>query len=127
LLQLALFGPYWWVFWILQVGLGTVLPVLLLVLRPEDPWAVGWAGLLPHAECPVPLRLFRHARQGCPPSEDCFPLLRYCPVPALFRSLSQWTSTQRWISATASSSVSRCRNRPWASKKARTGTGSRGR
>ncbi len=46
LVQLALFGPYWWVFWILHVGLGTVLPVLLLVLRPKNPTAVGWAGLL---------------------------------------------------------------------------------
>jgi protein NrfD len=46
LVRLALFGPYWWVFWIVHVGLGTVLPVLLLVLRPKDPAAVGWAGLL---------------------------------------------------------------------------------
>jgi protein NrfD len=46
LVRLALFGPYWWVFWIVHVGLGTVLPVLLLVLRPKDPRAVGWAGLL---------------------------------------------------------------------------------
>jgi len=41
LVRLALFGPYWWVFWILHVGLGTLLPVLLLVLRPKDPTAVG--------------------------------------------------------------------------------------
>jgi protein NrfD len=46
LVRLALFGPYWWVFWILHVGLGTLVPVLLLVLRPKDPTAVGWAGLL---------------------------------------------------------------------------------
>lgn len=29
-LHLALGGPYWWVFWILQVGIGLALPVVLL-------------------------------------------------------------------------------------------------
>jgi len=28
--QLALFGPYWWVFWVIQVGLGLVLPIVIL-------------------------------------------------------------------------------------------------
>ncbi|MDR7591299.1 MAG: NrfD/PsrC family molybdoenzyme membrane anchor subunit [Armatimonadota bacterium] len=46
LLQVVLFGPYWWVFWVLHLGLGTLVPVVLLVLRPRDPAAVGWAGLL---------------------------------------------------------------------------------
>lgn len=28
--QLALFGPYWWVFWVIQVAIGLVLPILIL-------------------------------------------------------------------------------------------------
>ncbi len=29
--NLVLFGPYWWAFWIVQVGLGMVIPALLLI------------------------------------------------------------------------------------------------
>jgi molybdopterin-containing oxidoreductase family membrane subunit len=44
----VLFGPYWWAFWILQIGIGTLLPVLILVqpkLARHHLWA-GWAGML---------------------------------------------------------------------------------
>ena len=46
LLMTVLFGQFWWAFWILHFGLGTLLPMLLLVLKPKQPWAVGWAGVL---------------------------------------------------------------------------------
>jgi molybdopterin-containing oxidoreductase family membrane subunit len=46
LLKRMLFGEFWWVFWGLHAGLGTLLPVLLLVSRGDKPWAVGTAGLL---------------------------------------------------------------------------------
>ncbi len=45
--RLVMFGAYWWVFWIVQLGMGLVLPVLLLAspggARPA--W-LGAAGLL---------------------------------------------------------------------------------
>lgn len=46
LLMRVLFGEFWWVFWILHVGLGCIVSALLLFFRRERVWAVGWAGLL---------------------------------------------------------------------------------
>ncbi len=46
LLRMVLFGPYWWVFWVVHVGLGTIIPVALLATRGREPAAVGAAGLL---------------------------------------------------------------------------------
>jgi molybdopterin-containing oxidoreductase family membrane subunit len=46
--RLTLFGPYWWVFWFVQIALGATLP-LLLVLGPrtrDDLRALGLAGFL---------------------------------------------------------------------------------
>jgi molybdopterin-containing oxidoreductase family membrane subunit len=46
-MQLVLGGPYWWVFWGWQIGLGTVVPLLLLALPTrKDPRWVSLAGLL---------------------------------------------------------------------------------
>jgi len=45
-LQLILFGPYWWVFWIVHVGLGVVVPAILLIAKPRAVGAVGLAGFL---------------------------------------------------------------------------------
>ncbi len=44
----VMFGRYWWAFWILQIGLGTVIPILVLVqpkLAKHNGWA-GWMGVL---------------------------------------------------------------------------------
>jgi molybdopterin-containing oxidoreductase family membrane subunit len=47
-IRLVLAGPYWWVFWLWQVLLGTVAPIVLLALRRtrDDPRWVSFAGLL---------------------------------------------------------------------------------
>jgi len=46
-LKLVIGGPFWWVFWGWQLGLGTLIPVLLLVLPTrKDPRWVSLAGLL---------------------------------------------------------------------------------
>jgi molybdopterin-containing oxidoreductase family membrane subunit len=46
-MKLMLGGPYWWVFWGWQIALGTLLPILLLVLPTRnDPRWVSLAGLL---------------------------------------------------------------------------------
>jgi len=38
----SLFGPHWWLFWLVHLALGSLLPILLLVLRPRS---IGWVGL----------------------------------------------------------------------------------
>ena len=45
-LKLMLFGPFWWVFWITHVLLGSAIPVWLLVRWPGDPRRAGLAGAL---------------------------------------------------------------------------------
>ena len=46
-LGLVLSGPYWWVFWVWQLALGAVIPILLLSLPTRnDPRWVSLAGLL---------------------------------------------------------------------------------
>lgn len=43
-LNLVLFGPFWWVFWFFHVGLGIVVPALLLLFLNRRPWALAAAG-----------------------------------------------------------------------------------
>jgi len=45
-MQLVLFGPFAWVFWGVHVGLGVVVPALVLIFRGKSPVWVGIAGLL---------------------------------------------------------------------------------
>lgn len=45
-LNLVLFGPYWWAFWIVHLVIGGFLPLYLLVTRPQDSRAVAWACFL---------------------------------------------------------------------------------
>jgi len=46
LLMRVLFGQFWWVFWIVHFGLGSVIPALLLVFRGNKTWSVATAGIL---------------------------------------------------------------------------------
>lgn len=46
LLSRVLFGEFWYVFWVFHIGLGTVVPAILLIGKKDSPWAVGLAGLL---------------------------------------------------------------------------------
>ncbi|MDD5468039.1 MAG: polysulfide reductase NrfD [Anaerolineales bacterium] len=44
----VLYGPYWWAFWILQILVGTLIPIFVLVqpkLARHNGWA-GWMGVL---------------------------------------------------------------------------------
>lgn len=44
----VLYGRYWWAFWILQIGVGTLIPIIVLTQRKlaqHNGWA-GWMGLL---------------------------------------------------------------------------------
>ncbi len=42
----VLFGEFWWTFWLLHVGLGSLVPVVLLLMRPIRRWAYALAGAL---------------------------------------------------------------------------------
>ncbi len=42
--KLTLFGPYWYVFWLAQLGLGTLLPITI-ASHPRLGNSVGWLGL----------------------------------------------------------------------------------
>jgi len=44
----VLYGQYWWAFWILQLGIGTLIPLIVLTqpkLARHNSWA-GWMGVL---------------------------------------------------------------------------------
>ncbi|MDW8279231.1 MAG: NrfD/PsrC family molybdoenzyme membrane anchor subunit [Anaerolineales bacterium] len=45
-LRLALFGPFWWVYWIVHIGLGVVVPMALLLGRNPSSRQVGVAATL---------------------------------------------------------------------------------
>ncbi|MBI5879717.1 MAG: polysulfide reductase NrfD [Chloroflexi bacterium] len=45
-MQLVLFGPFAWVFWGVHVGLGVVVPLVLLTWQNKSPLWAGVAGLL---------------------------------------------------------------------------------
>ncbi len=40
-IELVLWGPYWWVFWIVQLGLGGVVPLALFALRRPAAWVAA--------------------------------------------------------------------------------------
>lgn len=42
-LRVALFGDFWWGFWILHIGLGTLVPIILLAWRSNSSLSVGVA------------------------------------------------------------------------------------
>ena len=44
--RLVLFGPYWWVFWIVHLGFGVVIPGILLVADRRSPTATAIAAAL---------------------------------------------------------------------------------
>lgn len=45
-LNLVLFGPFWWVFWIFHLLLGSLVPAWFLLRSPGNPRQAGWAGAL---------------------------------------------------------------------------------
>jgi Ni/Fe-hydrogenase subunit HybB-like protein len=45
-LNLMVSGPHWWVFWIVHVIIGSLIPLILLISRPENIKSVIWASFL---------------------------------------------------------------------------------
>ncbi|MEY2818822.1 MAG: hypothetical protein RL275_2285 [Chloroflexota bacterium] len=57
-LKTALFGPLWWLYWVLHIGLGVIIPILLLVANTPSPKKVGVAaGLLIATFIAVPINI----------------------------------------------------------------------
>jgi protein NrfD len=57
-LQLTLFGPYWWVYWIFHIGLGVIVPIGLLLTTTQTARRIGVAaGLLIVTFIAVPLNI----------------------------------------------------------------------
>jgi protein NrfD len=57
-LQLTLFGPFWWVYWVFHLGLGVVLPIILLSTQSQTARRIGLAaGLLIVTYIAVPLNI----------------------------------------------------------------------
>jgi molybdopterin-containing oxidoreductase family membrane subunit len=57
-LQLTLFGPFWWVYWIIHIGLGIVVPIFLLFSHTQRARRIGVAaGLLVITFIAVPLNI----------------------------------------------------------------------
>lgn len=57
-LQLTLFGPFWWVFWVFHIGLGVIVPIVLLLTRTHTARRIGMAaGLLIITFIAVPLNI----------------------------------------------------------------------
>ena len=44
--RLTLFGPYWWVFWFVQIGLGFLIPLVIVSAPKARLGALGLAGFL---------------------------------------------------------------------------------
>lgn len=43
---IVLFGPYWWVFWIVHLGLGVLVPIVILATKRQQPQWAGVGGFL---------------------------------------------------------------------------------
>lgn len=57
-LQLTLFGPYWWVYWVMHIGLGVTLPILILLTKSKTARRIGVAaGILILSYIAVPLNI----------------------------------------------------------------------
>jgi Ni/Fe-hydrogenase subunit HybB-like protein len=45
-LNMIVFGPHWWTFWIVHLLLGSLIPIMVLLSRPDDAKAIAWACFL---------------------------------------------------------------------------------
>jgi Ni/Fe-hydrogenase subunit HybB-like protein len=45
-LDLITSGPYWWAFWIVHLLIGTFIPLILFLTRPDSTKAIAWACFL---------------------------------------------------------------------------------
>lgn len=95
-LQLTLFGPYWWVYWIFHIGLGVVLPIALLLTKTQAGRRIGVAaGLFILSFIAVPLNIVIPPQLAIEVVEKNLVIAYQGPglSASYFPSLSEWLVT----------------------------------
>lgn len=95
-LELTLFGPFWWVYWVLHIGLGVVVPIILLLTQTQTARRIGVAaGLLVLTFIAVPLNIVIPPQLAVEAVEKGLIAAYQGPglVPDYFPTASEWLVT----------------------------------
>jgi protein NrfD len=95
-LELTLFGPFWWVYWVLHIGVGVIIPIILLLTQTQTARRIGVAaGLLVVTFIAVPLNIVIPPQLAVETVERGLIIAYQGPglVPDYFPSLSEWLLT----------------------------------
>jgi protein NrfD len=95
-LELTLFGPFWWVYWVLHIGVGVIIPIILLLTQTQTARRIGVAaGLLIVTFIAVPLNIVIPPQLAVETVERGLIIAYQGPglVPDYFPSLSEWLLT----------------------------------
>jgi len=95
-LELTLFGPFWWVYWVLHIGLGVIIPIVLLLTQTHTARRIGVAaGLLIVTFIAVPLNIVIPPQLAVEAVEKGLIIAYQGPglVPDYFPTLSEWLVT----------------------------------
>lgn len=95
-LELTLFGPFWWVYWVMHLGLGVLIPIILLLTKAQTARRIGIAaGLLVVTFIAVPLNIVIPPQLAVEAVEKGLIIAYQGPglVPDYFPTLSEWLLT----------------------------------
>ena len=95
-LELTLFGPFWWVYWVLHIGVGVIVPIILLLTKTQTARRIGIAaGLLVVTFIAVPLNIVIPPQLAVETVEKGLIIAYQGPglVPDYFPSISEWLLT----------------------------------
>jgi protein NrfD len=95
-LELTLFGPFWWVYWVLHIGLGVIIPIILLLTQTRTARRIGVAaGLLVVTFIAVPLNIVIPPQLAVETVEKGLIIAYQGPglVPDYFPTVSEWLVT----------------------------------
>jgi protein NrfD len=95
-LELTLFGPFWWVYWVLHIGVGVIVPIILLLTQTQTARRIGIAaGLLIVTFIAVPLNIVIPPQLAVETVERGLIIAYQGPglVPDYFPTLSEWLLT----------------------------------
>jgi protein NrfD len=95
-LELTLFGPFWWVYWILHIGLGVIVPIILLLTQTQTARRIGVAaGLLIITFIAVPLNIVIPPQLAVEAVEKGLIIAYQGPglIPDYFPTISEWLLT----------------------------------
>jgi protein NrfD len=95
-LELTLFGPFWWVYWVLHIGLGVIIPIILLLTQNQTARRIGIAAsLLVITFIAVPLNIVIPPQLAVEAVEKGLIIAYQGPglMPDYFPTLSEWLLT----------------------------------